>query len=346
MKKIIIMLLIVISIIVLGSIFYINSNKKKNLDDDKINSSDGIAKNDFHYDNLNNHYDEMNKSKGLDWSKINRFKVLSGLQENALVDQLVQVAIKNYNSANEATSDTQEALNQLAEEDSERYDIVSDNIIDTIKNNLPNEALNNLYKEIENFSQLDKETIDELYPVNQWYSRLTMEQRETLGFCEKNMGYYLVNAYSNNSDNFNPQLELYFNNIYPKYLDENKTVDKFKGQLENLASTNNQYIETMNKNNADDILDVYNNIDKSWTEELNTVYEYISTNSHGYINDSTLKKAENSWVEFRDNEIELSSQGLTGANKEIEEKRTKIMLTELQSYNLVFNLSSFVGFNF
>lgn len=340
------MFLVVICIVVLGSIFYINYNKKQNRDPDKINIQKDIVRDSFHYNNLNNHYNEMNKSKDLDWSSINRFKVLSVLQENGLVDQLAQVAIKNYNSANESTSDTQEALNQLAVEDSERYEVAINNIIDTIKPNLSIEALNNFYKEVENFSKLDKETMDELYPANQWYSRLTMEQIETLASYEKNIGYYLINTYSNNSDNYNPQLELYFNNIYPKYVNNNKTIDKFKGQLENLVSKNNQYIETMNKNNVEDILDVYENINKNWTGELSNIYEYVSSNSHGYINSSTLEKAENTWIQFKNNEIELSGQGLTGANKEIEEQRTEIMLTELQSYNLVFNLSSFVGFNF
>lgn len=310
------------------------------------NADSNAGANNINEENTNNSNQGIstnNEENQVNWNFVNSSQVLTSEEQSNFLSDLANVAIENENAGKVLGGGDQYDLDKLAGDSFKRYENVVNNIVSTIQGRLTGQALINFNEEVSNFNEFNQDSVLALYPNTSYYSMLPMQQAFAAETYEMNMAYYLVFAYGSNNGTTNPQLGPYLENNYISNLSTDKTFNKFEQSLENVTYNSDNLITNMDVNNPKEVLNTYNNIYRQWTNEIDTIYDYIKTNSGGYISPRNLVPSEIKWIDFKNQQIALAGQGLTGISKEIAEKRMAIQMTQLQSYNLAVNLSSSVG---
>lgn len=285
-------------------------------------------------------------TQSVDWNAINASRVLTQAQQTQFLTDLQNAAQSNMQAGNAAGNDDQVQLDQLAENSYQAYNKIVQNEVSTIKSQLSGQELTNFNNLVSEFNKFNQNSVLTFYPNTQWYSMLPMQQANALEGYTMNMAYFLVYAYGPTSNIKDPQLGQSFGSSYTVFTNQNKTVQKYSSAFANQEINSSSSLNGVNMNNANDAIKAYQNILASWTSQIDDCYSYIKANSGGSINPTNLTQTEMKWITFRNNLVQNAGNGLTGANKQLAELRMNIMMTQLQSYNLITNLSAYVGVHY
>lgn len=285
-------------------------------------------------------------TQSVDWNAINASRVLTQAQQTQFLTDLQNAAQNDMQQANQAGNDNQGQLNQLAGNYYESYNKIVQSEVSAIKSKLSGQELTNFDNLVSDFNSFNQNSVLTLYPDTHSYSMRPMVQYNAAGGYTMNMAYFLVYAYGPTSNIKDPQLGQSFGSSYTVFTNQNKTVQKYSGAFANQEINSSSSLNGVNMNNANDAIKVYQNILASWTSQINDCYSYIKANSGGSINPTNLTQTEMQWITFRNNLVQNAGNGLTGANKQLAELRMNIMMTQLQSYNLITNLSAYVGVHY
>lgn len=314
-----------------------NGNNKNNIDSVNNTSNKQVEK------NANSISGQSSQVQNVDWKAINASEVMTSSQGSSFLNLIAQ-ANNQANSMQEKLGDgDQTQLNQMAFKSYAAEQKAVDSISKTIGsalNGVENSKFNQL---IQNFNKFNYNSVTTLYNQEQGGSIQPMLDGLGAKGYEQNMGYYLAGAYIDNGAN--PQIPLIYLIAYAN-CSNNNTGAKFSNTLVQTQNKCDALVNQMNSKDAQSVLSTYNQIYSNWTTQIDTVYNYVETNSDGFINPETLIPTEKIWISFRDQQVALAGQGLTGTNKEIAEKKMAIRMTQLQTYNLMLNLSNSVGVHF
>ena len=312
-----------------------SSNNSNNLGDTQSNTQSKTKQN----NNATKTQTQTPTSQSVDWAKINATGVLS----SETADYFAQQLLTTENKATKSATNGSEDQNQMNISSYKSYEMVAnfikDKISPAIESKLNNSDSSNFDNVISQFNQFTKNSISAIYPLSQGGSELPLLQNSLAIPYENNFGGYLIGAYVNTG--VDPLLSSQFMQVYSGK--QNATYNKFIGDVTLTQNKSANLAGQMNKNNATDVLDTYNQIYALWNTQIDNVYNYIKANSNGYIGPKNLTQSEKVWINFRDTMINEAGAGLTGTNKEIAQKRMAIRMTQLQTYNLMANLSFSVG---
>ncbi|WP_297522356.1 hypothetical protein [uncultured Clostridium sp.] len=286
---------------------------------------------------------QNSNTSSTDWKNINATGVLSPETAQYFSQQL----IKLNNDANTFIENHQKDQGELDEgaENGNKLitNFVNNKIVPAIQSKLSGSQLSNFNSLVSEFNQYNQNSVLSLYPNSHGGSILPLLQYSQAMTYENNFATYLIGGYVDTG--VSPLLSQQFidasNNIY-----DNATYKKFINNVSETQNTSTHLAGRVNKDNAKDVLNTYNYIYELWNTQIDNVYNYVKANSGGDINSQNLTSTEKIWISFRDNIVSQAGNGLTGINKEIAEKRMAIRMTQLQTYNLMGDLSSNVGVHY
>ena len=295
-------------------------------------------------ENLNNSSNTINQTK-TDWNTINSECVLSSENTDYMINKLKETNTQSNIFDKKIGSESQSDMDQMASNDAKLITNLVNNIfIPMIQSKLSGNTLDNFNQSIATFNTYNTNSVLSIYnSKGGFYSMLPMQQANLASSFEYNMANYLIGAYSKTGNN--PTLGSSFNTAY--LLNGNtKTYDKFSSSLQNAISSSASLSNNMDKDNPQDVLKAYKQIYTIWNNEINTVYPYIKKNSGGSINGTNLTASELVWINFKDAQVNIAGQNLTGITKEIVQEKMRIRFTQLRTYNLLNSLSGFVGIHY
>lgn len=115
--------------------------------------------------------------------------------------------------------------------------------------------------------------------------------------------------------------------------------NNLENMMDNAINSSHQVLNKMNSNNANSVLDSYNQVYDILNKNLNDTYNYIKNNIDNIMGPTVLTNSEITWINFKTNLVSIAGEGYTGINKQIAEQREAIILTYLRTYYLNYNLT-------
>ena len=307
------------------------SNNNKSQDEHSLNTSNSLSssnklENSNGSEGKNGSNNGTEKINSINWNLINSTGVLS--QEN--VDFLIK-GIDNALYPEGVTHDVEFKSTR------DMINYVNDTIIPMIRAKLSGENLTKFNETVENFENFNQSSTKFFVDGRKaTVSNDKIVYEIDIRAAYQNFAAYLISSYTNYG--YNPTLTNSVKRIYE--LDGQGIVpSNLMNNFCNAKSQAEEVLSNMNSNNYNSVNNSYNNIYNILNNSLNENYGYIKENIDNIVGPTLLTNYEEQWISFKNRQIEIAGQGLTGVNKEVAQQRETIRLTELRNYNLLYNFS-------
>ena len=305
-------------------------SNNKSQDGHSLNTSNSSSNNKLENSNgseiKNGSNNGREKSNSINWNLINSTGVLS--QEN--VDFLIE-GVNNALYADGANRDVE------VKATTDMINYVNDTIIPMIRSELSGENLTKFNETVENFENFNQSSTKFFVDGR----KATVSNDEgvyeiDIRAAYQNFAAYLISSYANNG--YNPTLTNSVERIY-QLNGQGMVPNNLMNNFWNAISQAKVILNKMNSNNYNSVNNSYNNIYNCLNNSLNENYGYIKAHIDNIVGPTLLTNFEEQWISFKNRQIEIAGQGLTGVNKEVAQQREAIRLTELRNYNLLYNFS-------